>query len=83
MEIQLSCTCLCYWSMHYMYMSDVLIKLSLNAISCTNAEGWMRIRALIHNQVMLILVSSDILTSFISQSMVDKLDLLTESCPGV
>lgn len=58
-------------------------KLSLNAISGTDQEGCMRVRALIKNQVMVILVDSGSSTTFVSQKMVNKLNLQTESCQAI
>jgi hypothetical protein len=42
-------------------------KLSLNAISGTNWDNCMRVRTLIHNQMMVILIDSGSSTSFVSQ----------------
>lgn len=43
----------------------------------------MRVRALIKNQVMVILVDSGSSTTFVSQKMVNKLNLQTESCQAI
>jgi hypothetical protein len=53
-------------------------KLSINAISGTDRENCMRIRALIQNQVLVMLVDSGSSSSFVSQRMVDQLALSTE-----
>lgn len=58
-------------------------KLSLHAISGTASENCMGVRALLHNQVLLILVDSGSSVSFISQKMVDRLKLVTQQCTPV
>ena len=58
-------------------------NLSLNAISGTDRVGCMRVRALIQNQVMGMLVDSGSSTSFVSQRIVDKLTLQTEPASPV
>lgn len=58
-------------------------KLSLNAISGTKSEDCLRVRALIQNQVKLRLIDSGNSTSFISQSMVDRLHLPTKNSKPV
>jgi hypothetical protein len=58
-------------------------NLSLNAINGTDREGCMRVRALIQNQVMRMLVDSGSSTSFVSQRIVDKLTLQTEPASPV
>jgi hypothetical protein len=53
-------------------------KLSINAISGTDREDCMRVRALIQNQVLVMLVDSGNSSSFVSQRIVDQLALSTE-----
>jgi hypothetical protein len=55
-------------------------NLSLNVIRGTAKEACMRVRALVGNQTMLILVDSGSSTSFISKNFVDRLGLQTHSC---
>jgi hypothetical protein len=55
-------------------------NLSLNAIRGTAKETCMRVRALVGNQTMLILVDSGSSTSFINKIFVERLGLQTHSC---
>jgi hypothetical protein len=57
---------------------EEVYKLSINAISGTDRENCMRVRALIQNQVLVMLVDSGSSSSFVSQRMVDQLALSTE-----
>jgi hypothetical protein len=53
-------------------------KLSINAISGTDREDCMRVRALVQNRVLVMLVDSGSSSSFVSQRIVDQLALSTE-----
>jgi hypothetical protein len=53
-------------------------QLSLNAISGTASKDCMRIRALVHNKVMLILVDSGSSLSFVSQSFLLQTGIIVE-----
>lgn len=55
-------------------------QLSLNAISGKEGSKCIRIRALVKDQLMLMLVDSGSSTNFTSQEMVKKLGLVTEDC---
>jgi hypothetical protein len=48
-------------------------QLSLNALSRTNSGDAMRIRALVHNKTMLILVDSESSHSFVSASFMQQI----------
>jgi hypothetical protein len=61
-------------------VAEECFKLSLHAISGTTAEDCMGVRALLQNQVLLILVDSGSSASFISQTMVDRVGLPTQQC---
>jgi hypothetical protein len=61
-------------------VAEECFKLSLHAISGTMAEDCMGVRALLQNQVLLILVDSGSSASFISQAMVDRVGLPTQQC---
>ena len=54
-------------------------QLSLNALSGAEKGDAMKLRALVHNKVMLILINSGSSHSFISSSFMDKLGLPTQS----
>jgi hypothetical protein len=56
-------------------LSAEMGQLSLNAIAGTESKDFMRIRALVHNKVMLILVDSGSSHSFVSQSFVAHTDI--------
>ena len=58
---------------------EQLWQLSLNAIAGTEAGDNVKLRALVHNKVMLILIDSGSSHSFISSSFMDKLGLPTQS----
>jgi hypothetical protein len=60
-----------------------LHKLSLHAVSGADTSECIRFRALIQDQLMLKLVDSGSSTSFMSQTMVDKLSLNSELCAAV
>jgi hypothetical protein len=62
---------------------EELHKLSLHAVSGADTPECIRFRALIQDQLMLMLVDSRSSTSFISQTMVDKLRLNSEPCAAV
>jgi hypothetical protein len=51
-------------------LTEEMGQLSLNAMAGTKMEDSMRIRALVHDQVMLILINSGSSHSFVSQSFV-------------
>jgi len=53
-------------------------QLSLNALSGAEKGDAMKLRALVHNKVMLILIDSGSSHSFISSAFVDKLGLPTK-----
>ena len=55
-------------------------RLSLHAISGAVSDDCMGVRALVHNQVMLVLVDSGSSASFINRLMVDRLGLVTSKC---
>lgn len=55
-------------------------RLSLHAISGAVSDDCMGVRALVHNQVMLVLVDSGSSASFINRVMVDRLGLVTSKC---
>jgi hypothetical protein len=57
-------------------------KLSIHAISGANNFECIRLRALIQNQLMLMLIDSGSSTSFISHAMIGKLRLTTEPLKG-
>jgi hypothetical protein len=60
-----------------------LHKLSLHAVSGADTSECIRFRALIQDQLMLKLVDSGSSTSFMSQTVVDKLSLNSELCAAV
>jgi hypothetical protein len=66
-------------TLNQLAVEDVLIEemgqLSLNAISGTEARHSMRIRALVHDQVMLILIDSRSSHSFVSRAFVNQAGL--------
>lgn len=57
--------------------------LSLNAISGADTLQCIRLRALVHHQLLLMLVDSGSSTSFISKQMVETLKLEVEECDPV
>jgi hypothetical protein len=67
--------------LNQLQMEDILAEemgqLSLNAISGTDSGDSLKIRALLHNQVMLILVNSGSSHSFISKSFALQVGLVT------
>jgi hypothetical protein len=68
-------------TLNQLSMEDALTgemdQLSLNALAGTEVGDSMRIRALVHNKVMLILVDSGSSHSFVSQSFVLQAGLHT------
>jgi hypothetical protein len=54
--------------------------LSLNALSGTTNDECMALRALLQNQVMLVLVDSGSSTSFINKQLVDRMGLQVHLC---
>jgi hypothetical protein len=66
-------------TLNQLAVEDVLTKemgqLSLNAMAGTEAGDTMRNRALVHNQVMLILIDSGSSHSFVSQAFVSQTGL--------
>jgi hypothetical protein len=64
-------------------LSEEMGQLSLNAIAGTESGDSMRIRALVHNKVMLILLDSGSSHSLISQSFVSKVGVHTTSITPV
>jgi hypothetical protein len=63
-------------TLNHLEVEDVLAskmgQLSLNALSGTNTGDFMRIRALVHNKVMLILVDSGSSHNFVSQTFLQQ-----------
>ena len=55
-------------------------RLSLNALSGTTNEECMAVRALLQNQVILVLVDSGSSTSFINKQLVDRMGLTVHPC---
>lgn len=56
-------------------LSQELCQLSINAISGTESSDSMRVRALVNNQVMLILIDSGSSYSFVNSSFVERLNI--------
>jgi hypothetical protein len=59
------------------------LSLSLNAIAGSQGDGTIRIRALVDNQVMLLLVDSGSSNTFVSDKFVQRLHCETVSIPAV
>jgi hypothetical protein len=62
-------------------LAEEMGKLSLNAISGTEAGDALRIQALVHNKVMLILVDSGSSHNFVSSSFFMQAGISPESAP--
>lgn len=62
---------------------EALCHLSLNAISGTEGEESIRLRALVKNQVFLLLVDSGSSATFVNSSFVDKAGLTAQKCRPV
>jgi hypothetical protein len=63
--------------LNLMEMNDIAeaqhLSLSLNALSGSESNNCLRLRALVGNQVMLILVDSGSSNSFINENMLDRI----------
>jgi hypothetical protein len=57
--------------------------LSLHAISGTTNQECMRVRALIGNQTLLLLIDSRSSATFVNKELVERLGLETQSCTPV
>jgi hypothetical protein len=70
-------------TLNQLEMEDIIIaemgQLSLNAMAGTDSGNPLRIRALVHNKVMLILVNSRSSHSFVSYAFVLQVGLHTQS----
>lgn len=64
-------------------LEEEVQQLSMDAISWAKDPHCVRIRALIQNQLMLMLVHSGSSISFIGQHMVDKMGLEVDPCDPV
>jgi hypothetical protein len=74
-------------TLNQLEIEDVLIaemgQLSLNAMAGTESKGPMRIRALMHDKVMLILVDSGSSHSFVSYSFLQQVGITAKPTSAI
>ena len=63
-------------------LASEFCQLSLNAIAGTEGQDCIKVRALVENQVMIILIDSGSSHSFVSNSLVTKINMKTASIPA-
>jgi hypothetical protein len=73
--------------LNLMEMNDIAqaqhLSLSLNALSGSESNNCLRLRALVGNQVMLILVDSGSSNSFINENMLDRIQCEVQDAPPI
>jgi hypothetical protein len=73
--------------LNLMEMNDIAeaqhLSVSLNALSGSESNNCLRLRALVGNQVMLILVDSGSSNSFINENMLDRIQCEVQDAPPI